>query len=48
MIFDLTRATVAHAANGDEIRHIVTPLVLAVLVLVSWGFRPEGRKLKPA
>jgi uncharacterized membrane protein YphA (DoxX/SURF4 family) len=46
MIFDLTGATVAHAAVGDDVRHIVIPLVLAALVVASWAVRPEGRKLK--
>ena len=26
-------------------RHILTPLVLAVLVVASWALRLEGRKL---
>jgi DoxX-like family len=29
MIFDLTGATASHLAMGDDLRHIVTPLVIA-------------------
>jgi hypothetical protein len=46
MIFDLAGAAAAHVATGDDVRHIVTPLVLAVLVVASWALRPEGRKLQ--
>lgn len=46
MIFDLTGASVAHAATGDSMRFILVPLVLAALVVTSWALRPEGRKLK--
>jgi hypothetical protein len=48
MIFDLTGASASHVASGDDVRHIVTPLVLAVLVVASWALRPAGRKLKRA
>jgi hypothetical protein len=48
MIFDLTGASASHVASGDGAFHILTPLVLAVLVVASWALRPEGRKLKRA
>jgi hypothetical protein len=48
MIFDLTTAADGHAVVGDDVRHILTPQVLALLVLASWALRPEGRKLKQA
>jgi uncharacterized membrane protein YphA (DoxX/SURF4 family) len=48
MIFDLTGATASHLAVGDDVRHIVTPLVLVALVVASWALRPEGRRLKRA
>ncbi len=35
----LTGAAAAHAASGDHVRHILTPLVLAVLVVASWALR---------
>jgi hypothetical protein len=46
MIFDLTGATASHIAVGDDVGHIVTPLVLAALVVASWALRPEERRLK--
>jgi len=48
MIFDLTGAAAAQAVAGDDPRHILTPLALAVLVVASWALRPESRKLKRA
>ncbi|HXO18647.1 MAG TPA: DoxX family protein [Thermoanaerobaculia bacterium] len=48
MIFDLTGASASHFATGDDVRHIVVPLVLAVLVVASWALRPESRRLKRA
>jgi hypothetical protein len=48
MIFDLTGASASHVAVGDAVRHILTPLVLAVLVVASWALRAEGRRLKRA
>jgi hypothetical protein len=47
MIFDLTGAIASHAASGDDARHILTPLLLAVLVVASWSLRPDSRRLKP-
>jgi hypothetical protein len=41
-------AVIAHAALGDDVRHIVTPLVLSALVVASWALRPESRRLKRA
>ena len=46
MIFDLTGASASHIAVGDDLRHILVPLVLAALVAASWALRPESRKLK--
>jgi hypothetical protein len=48
MIFDLTGASASHVASSDDVRHILTPLVLAVLVVASWALRPDGRKVKRA
>jgi len=41
----LTGASASHVASGDDVRHILVPLVL---VVASWALRPEGRKLKRA
>jgi uncharacterized membrane protein YphA (DoxX/SURF4 family) len=46
MIFDLTGATASHFASGDDVRHIVTPLVIALVVAASWALRPESRRLR--
>ena len=45
MIFDLTGASASHFAMGDDVWHILTPLVLALLVVASWALRPPDRKL---
>jgi uncharacterized membrane protein YphA (DoxX/SURF4 family) len=45
MIFDLTGASASHVASGDDVRHILVPLLLAALVVASWALRPAGRKL---
>jgi uncharacterized membrane protein YphA (DoxX/SURF4 family) len=45
MIFDLTGASTSHIASGDDARHIVTPLILAALVVASWALRPDSRRL---
>jgi hypothetical protein len=42
MIFDLTGASASHLASGDALFHIVTPLILAALVVASWALRPEA------
>jgi uncharacterized membrane protein YphA (DoxX/SURF4 family) len=45
VFFDLTGATISHAASGDDAGRIVVPLVLVAVALVSWGLRPESRTL---
>jgi uncharacterized membrane protein YphA (DoxX/SURF4 family) len=45
MIFDLTGATASHASVGDDVRHIVTPLLIAAVVVASWWLRPASRRL---
>jgi hypothetical protein len=43
MILDLTGATASHVAVGDDMRHVVVPLVLAALVVASWRpFAPRA------
>ena len=48
MIFDLTGATASHVAVGDDVFHVVVPLVLAALVAGSWALRPPSRRLPRA
>ena len=42
-VFDLTGAAASHVAVGDDVRHILTPLVFAAVALASWALRPAGR-----
>lgn len=46
MFFDLTGASISHAAVGDGVSAVLTPLVLLGLVMASWALRPESRKLE--
>lgn len=43
MFFDLTGAAFSHAAAGDPVSKIVTPLVILGLVVASWALRREAR-----
>ncbi len=46
MLFDLTGAAASHAAVGDPLAKVVTPLLLLGIVMASWALRPEGRRLQ--
>jgi uncharacterized membrane protein YphA (DoxX/SURF4 family) len=48
MFFDLSGAAVSHAASGDDVGHVLTPLVILALVIASYVLRPESRRLAPA
>jgi len=48
MVFDLTGAAASHAAVGDPAAKIVTPLIIAGIVMASWVLRPESRKFRVA
>lgn len=45
IVFELTGAAASQAFSGGGVGHVVAPLVLAVIGLVSWALRPEGRTL---
>jgi uncharacterized membrane protein YphA (DoxX/SURF4 family) len=45
VIIDLTGASISSAACDVGIRHVVTPLGLAIIALASWALRPESRRL---
>lgn len=48
IFFDLTGAAASCAAVGDHGAygfHILAPLLIAVLTVVSWALRPESRKI---
>lgn len=46
MFFDLTGAAVSHAMVGDGPGQVLTPLVLLVLVALSWALRPASRTFR--
>jgi len=41
IFFALTGAALSHAASGDPVGKVLVPLVLLVVVVVSWTFRPR-------
>jgi uncharacterized membrane protein YphA (DoxX/SURF4 family) len=45
MLFDLTGASASHAASGDPLGKVVTPIVLLGIVAASWYLRPQERVL---
>jgi hypothetical protein len=48
MVFDLTGASASHAASGDPVGNVLTPLVILAVVVASYLLRPESRKLASA
>lgn len=46
--FDLTGAAFSHAAVGDPVGPVLTPLVILGLAAASWSLRPHSRKLASA
>ena len=45
--FAMTGAIISHIAVNDPISESLPPLLLVVLTIVSWYFRPAERKLLP-
>jgi uncharacterized membrane protein YphA (DoxX/SURF4 family) len=43
--FVMSGAIFSHIAVGDSIREIFPSLLLLILTVVSWYFRPENRKI---
>jgi len=43
--FAMTGAIFSHMASGDAVKEIFPSLLLLVLTIVSWYFRPADRKL---
>ena len=43
--FAMSGAILSHIAVGDPVGQIFPPLLLLVLTVVSWYFRPENRKI---
>ena len=45
--FVMTGAVFSHLAIGDSAKEYFGPVLLLVLTIVSWSFRPNERKLNP-
>ncbi len=43
--FSMTGALFSHIASGDPAMESFGPLLLLILTIVSWYFRPESRKI---
>lgn len=43
--FSMSGAIVSHIASGNSMNEIFPPLLLLVLTIASWYFRPAGRKI---
>ena len=46
--FTMSGAIFSHIAAGNEIKEMFGPLLLLVLTIVSWYFRPAQRKIMPS
>lgn len=45
--FCMSGAIVSHMALGDPIGEVAPPLLLLVLTVISWYFRPASRRVVP-
>jgi len=43
--FIMTGAMFSHIATGDSATELIPSILLLVLTVVSWYFRPDGRKI---
>lgn len=43
--FSMSGAVYSHIASGDEAKELFGPVLLLILTVVSWYFRPTERKL---
>ena len=44
-VFDLTGAAASHLARGNAAFHVIVPIALTIVALVSWATRPARRRL---
>jgi len=44
-LFAMSGAFFSHLAIGDGAKEFIGPLLLLILIVVSWYFRPAGRKI---
>lgn len=45
--FTMSGAVFSHLANGDGAKDFFGPVLLLILTVVSWYFRPADRKINP-
>ena len=45
LFFSMAGAAISRAVRGDGAGHIIAPLILAALIIVSWALRPSNRTL---
>jgi hypothetical protein len=45
--FTMSGAVISHLIVGDAIKEIFGPMLLLVLTVISWYFRPANRKVIP-
>jgi hypothetical protein len=45
--FSMSGAVFSHIASGNSVKEIFPPLLLLILTVVSWYFRPADRKIIP-
>lgn len=45
VFFNMTGAAISHAASGDDVGKVVTPLIVLGIAIASWALRPEDRRL---
>lgn len=43
--FTLSGAVISHIASGDPVSDMLPALLLLILTVLSWYFRPAGRKI---
>ena len=46
--FAMSGAVFSHISSGNSVNEIFPPLLLLILIVVSWYFRPADRKTIPA
>ena len=46
--FAMSGALVSHIASGNSMKEMFGPLLLIILTVVSWYFRPADRRVIPA
>lgn len=42
--FAMSGAVISHIVSGDSVKDLLPPLLLLILTVVSWYFRPENRR----